>query len=367
MMVARPAGKKPTLAQVLDLLESLHGLPFHSERPEDPLLDHLLVGVLATYSGLSKAREALRALSASYLDFNAIRGSPKGEIQQALAPFVPAEKLAEAAWDLRMALQDVYDGTHGLDLEPLRGREPEDLKHFLTKLPNIPGGPAAMVVQMAVGEDHLVLGPLESHLLERLGMLPRAATPHRVRVALERQVKPGERLRFAWVTGAAARMFEKDPELDPTHPFVKLLIDCRAKELADRERRRKEEEVRKKAEAKRLAIEAVKKARLDAIAQKKREAEEKKKAAQDAAKKKREEAVKAQAAKKAAEKARSLEAQKKKQEAAQEAKKKQQEAAKAAAAAKKAAEKAKRDEKVKRDKEAAAKKAAAKAAAKKKR
>ena len=355
-MVARPAGKKPTLSQVLDLLESLHGLPVFSERPDDPLLDHLLVGVLSVHAGVGKAREALRSLSASYLDFNELRVSPKSEIEQALAPFVAAEKVPQAAWDLRMALQDVYDGTHGLDLEPLRGREPEDLKHFLTKLPNIPGGPAAMVVQMAVGEEHLVLGPLESHLLERLGMLPRAATPHRVRVAMEKQVKAGERLRFAWVTGAAARMFEKDPELDPSHPFVKLLVDCRAKELADRERRRKEEEIRKKAEAKRLALEAAKKARLDAIAQKKREAEEKKKAAQEAAKKKREDAAKALAAKKSAEKAKALEAKRKKQEAVREA-----------AAAKKAAEKQKRDEKIRREKEAAAKKAAAKKASKSKR
>jgi hypothetical protein len=363
-MVARPAGKRPTLAQVLDLLESLHGLPVHSEKPDDPLLDHLLVAVLSTHAGVGKAREALRSLSASYLDFNELRVSPKSEIEQALAPFVPAEKLAQAAWDLRMTLQDVYDGTHGLDLEPLRGREPEDLKHFLTKLPNIPGGPAAMVVQLAVGEDHLVLGPLESHLLDRLGMLPRAATPHRVRVAMEKQVKAGERLRFAWVTGAASHVFEKDPELDPSHPFVKLLIDCRAKELAERERRRKEEELRKKAEAKRQAIEAAKKARLDAIAQKKREAEEKKKAAQEAAKKKREDAAKALAAKKAAEKAKVLEARKKAQEAAQEAAKKKREDAAKALAAKKAAEKQKRDEKAKRDKEAAAKKAAAKKAAK---
>jgi hypothetical protein len=358
-MVARPPGKKPSLEQVLAALETLYGLPQYAERPDDPLLDHLLVGVLSTYAGTAKAREALRALSGTYLDLNELRISPKNEIEHALAPFVPAERLPQAAWDLRMTLQDVFDGTHGLDLEPLRGRDPEDLKHFLTKLPNIPGGPAAMVLQLAVGEKHLVLGPLESHLLERFGMLPRAATPHRVRVAMEKLVKPGDRLRFAWVTGAAAHLFEKDPELDPEHPFVRLLIDARAKELADRERKKKDEAIRKKAEEKRQAIEAAKRARLEAIAQKKREADEKKKAAQDAAKKRKDDAAKAAAAKKAAEKARQAEAKKKKVEAA-----------KAAAAAKKAAEKAKQDAAAKAKKEAAEKAkreaAAKKAAAKKK-
>lgn len=358
-MVARPPGKKPTLEHVLATLETLYGLPQYAEGPDDPLLDHLLVGVLSTYAGAAKAREALRSISGTYLDLNELRVSPKNEIEHALAPFVPAERLPQAAWDLRMTLQDVFDGTHGLDLEPLRSRDPEDLKHFLTKLPNIPGGPAAMVLQLAVGEKHLVLGPLESHLLERFGMLPRAATPHRVRVAMEKLVKPGERLRFAWVTGAAAHLFEKDAELDPEHPFVRLLIDARAKELADRERKKKDEAIRKKAEEKRQAIEAAKRARLDAIAQKKREAEEKKKAAQDAAKKRKDDAAKATAAKKAAEKVRQLEAKKKKVEAA-----------KAAAAAKKAAEKTKRDAAAKAKKDAAEKAkreaAAKKAAAKKK-
>lgn len=366
-MTARPAGKKPSLPEVLQVLEKLHGPPLHAERPEDPLLDHLLVGVLALHAGLEKARDAVRHLSATYLDFNELRVSGKTEIQQALEAFVPAERLPQAAWDLRMALQDVYDGTHGLDLEPLRGRDPDDLKHFLTRLPNTAGGPAAMVIQLAVGEKSLVLGPLESQLLDRLGLLPRAATPARVRQAVEKLIKPGERARFAWLTGASARLMLDD--CDPQHPFGQLLIDSRAKELAEREKRRKEEEVRRKAEEKRLALEAAKQARLDAIAARKREAEEARKAVQEAARRKKEEAAQKAAAQKAAEaaarKAALLEAQKKKaaeaaakklaaQKAAELAKK---EAVQKKAAALKAAELAK--------KEAAAKKAAAQKAAQK--
>jgi hypothetical protein len=331
-MFPRPTGKKPSLEQVLEVLEKLHGRPVHSERPDDPLLDHLLVAVLSLHAGVTKAREALRSISASYLDFNELRVSGRGEIEKALEPFVPAERLSQAAWDLRMALQDVYDGTHGLDLEPLRGREPEDLRHFCTKLPNTPGGPAAHVFQLAVGEKHLALGPLETRLLERLGYLPRAANAHRVRQAMERQIKPADRERFAWVTGASARLFEKD--FDPKHPFCVLLVECRAKELVERERQRKAEEARRKAEEKRRAIEDAKRARLEEIARKKREADEKKKAAEAEKKRKKDEAVKAAAAKKAAEKAR-VAAQK------AEARKKKEEAAKAAAAAKKAAAAAK--------------------------
>jgi hypothetical protein len=344
-MFPRPTGKKPGLDDALEVLADLAGAPVHLERLDDPLLDHLLVGVLSQHTSATKAKEALRAISAAYLDLNELRVSGRGEIEKALEEFVAAEKLQAASWDLRMALQDVYDATHGLDLEPLRGREPEDLKHFATRLPNTAGGPAALVFQLAVGEKHLALGPLESRLLDRLGMLPRAATPQRVRQAVERLIKPAERLRFAWVTGATARLFERD--FDPAHPFCKLLVECRARELVEREKAAKAEEVRRKAEEKRLAIEEAKRLKLEAIERKKREAEERKKALEAEKKRKKDEAIKAAQQKKLAEQARRLEE-----------KRKQEEARKAAVAAEKAkkqaALKAKAD-KAKADREKAEK------------
>src|SRR5206468_1603423 len=58
-MVAKAPPKKPTIQDVLGVLEGLFGTPLHAERPEDPLLDHLLVGVLGTHAGLAKAREGV--------------------------------------------------------------------------------------------------------------------------------------------------------------------------------------------------------------------------------------------------------------------------------------------------------------------
>lgn len=366
-MFPRPTGKKPSLEDALEVLADLAGTPVHLEHPDDPLLDHLLVGVLAQHTTAAKAKEALRALSAAYLDLNELRVSGKGEIEKALAELVPAERLTQASWDLRMALQDVYDATHGLDLEPLRGRDPEDLKHFATRLPNTAGGPAALVFQLAVGEKHLALGPLESRLLDRLGFLPRAATPQRVRLAVERLIKPADRARFAWVTGATSRLFERD--FDPAHPFCKLLVECRAKELVEREKAAKAEEVRRKAEEKRLAIEEAKRLKLEAIERKKREAEEKKKAIEAEKKRKKDEALKAAQQKKLAEQARRLE-EKRKQEEAKKAALAAEKAKKVAAekAQKAAAEKAKA-EKAKAEREAAekAKKLAAEKAEKAKR
>ncbi len=333
--------RKPTLAEALGVLEKIAGAPMAAERPEDPLLDHLLVGVLGLHAGEEKARQGIRALSQAFLDFNEVRSSPLFEIEEILKPFVPAGTTRKAAWDVRMALQDVYDGTHGLDLEPLRNRDPDDQRTFLKALPNTPGGPAALVFQLALGEDRLALGPLERRLLDRLGMLPRASDTKRVRAAVERTVAAGTRAKFAWVTGATSHLHEKG-DLPAGDPFVDLLIATRAKELGEREKEKKREEARKKAEEKQRLIEEARRAKVEEAARKKREVEEKKKAAQKA----KEDAAKKRAAE-AERKRREVE---EKRKAAQKAK--EEAAKKKAAALKKAAA----DKKAAAEKKAAAKK-----------
>jgi hypothetical protein len=351
MPTAKAPARKPTLAEVLGVLEKIAGSPMSAERAEDPLLDHLLVGVLGRHAGQEKARQGIRALSEAFLDFNEVRSSPLFEIEEILKPFVPPGTTRKAAWDVRMALQDVFDGTHGLDLEPLRSREPEDQRVFLKDLPNTPGGPGTLVFQLALGEDRLALGPRERHLLERLGMLPRASDAKRVRAAVERMVPASARAHFTWVTGATAHLFEKG-ELPPDEPFVQLLVACRAKELAEREKEKKREELRQKAEEKQRQVDEARRLKVEEAERKKREVEEGKKAAQKA---------KEDAAKK-----RVVEAEKKRKEA--EEKKKAAKKAKEDAAKKKAAEqkkaaehkKAAEQKRAAEQKKAAAKKAAAK-------
>ena len=246
--------KRLKLAAVLDILEKRHGKPRMAERPEDPLLDHLLVGVLSAWVDREKAAKAVRAISDSFLDLNEARVSPLHELTAVLEPVFgsgPTSHAAEAAKAARNALQDVFDGTHGLDLEPLRGREPDDLKKFLKELPHTMGGPAAVIFQLALGEKHMpVTGP-EQRVLSRLGVLPRASTPARIRHALEKVTKAPDRLRFSWVVGAHAGdvCFAKIP----TCETCVLLANCPHgdTEMKQRALDRKKEEARRAAEDKR--------------------------------------------------------------------------------------------------------------------
>lgn len=361
--------KKPTLAEALDVLEGLFGKPPAPERVEDPLLDHLLVAVLTPHMGQDEARSALRSLTGAFLDLNEVRVCGLAEIEAHLQA-VPADRRRQAAWDLRMALQDVYDTSHGLDLESLRGRMPDDQRKFIKNLPNIHGGAAALLFQVALGDDTLAYGPLEEHLLGRLGFTPRASGRDRIRAALERQIKAKDRRRFAWLCGAAAHLFEDS--LDPEHPFCQLLVRVNAKELAVREAERKREEARRLAEEKKQKAEDDKRRRAEERERLKqeREAEKKRKAAErerlrkEAAEKKKAEAAAKVAAAKAAvakQKADAKAAADAKRAAAKAALEAKRAAAKAAAEAKKAAAKAAADKKKAAAQAVAAKKKAASA------
>jgi endonuclease III len=320
--------KRLKLDQALEVLSKAHGKPRTAGRPEDPLLDHLLVGVLSFQADEERAARAVKALGEAFLDLNEVRVSPLAELASVLEP-----SLGDASWEgavlLRNALQDVFEGTHGLDLEPLRGREPEDQRKFLKELPHTLGGPAAAVFQLAVGEDRLALPPAEQRVLGRLGLLPRSANPVNVRKSLERQVKGPDRIRFAWAFGSHAAypcrkvpLCETCPVLDACphgEREMKLRALHRKKEDLKRaveEKRRKEVEAKRArveakaaaAAAKKKAVEDAKTARLAAIEKRKREAIDKAKRlahekAEKAKAKKKEAAERAKAAARAKAKA----------------------------------------------------------------
>ena len=353
----RASARRPTLDDVLQVLAKLHGSPVYSDRVDDPLIDHLLVGVLGCHVEPAEARAGVGALSEAFLDLNEARSSPLGELEEVLAPHVPAEKRRDACAALRMALQDVWDGTHGLDLEPLRGRDPADQRAFLPDLPNTEGGPAALVFQVALGEKSLAFGPREQHLLSRFGLLPRSSSAQRLRQAMERKIPVAERMRFTWLAGFGSHLCEDDWDLE--HPFCKLLIAAKAKEVVERERAEKRAEQQRKQEERLRQQEEARRLREEEKARKARERQEQKQAAADA----RKEAARKKAEEKRKVEARKQEAARKQAEALKKreaAAKKKAEAAKAKAAAKKKTDALKKKAAAKKKSDALKKKAAAK-------
>ena len=327
--------KRLRLPEALEILEKRYGRPRGAERAEDPLLDHLLVGVLTEWVDREKAHRAVQTLTDAFLDLNEARISPADEVAAVFLPVFGAShatEAKEAALAVRTALQDVFDATHGLDLEPLRGRDPDDLKKFMKELPHTMGGPGVSVAQRAVGDEHLALTPPEQRVLGRLALLPRASTGPRIRQALEKQIKAPERLAFAWALGshAGAVCWTKEP----TCEICLLLAHCPAGDGIVKQRAidRKRDEARKAAEDKRRQEAEARAAR---VAARLAAAEAKKKAIVDAKNAK----IAAAAAKRAQDKADREARAKAKVEAAKQKAAEAKAAAKAKEAAKKAAAK----------------------------
>ena len=352
----RPTRRQTLLLHAVDRSRTTYG--FAHQKP-DPFSTS--VRRFAGRPGRAHRGKVVGEFAERFLDFNDLRVSGLVEIE-GFFKSLPKPERRTLAWELRMALQDVFDGTHGLDLEPLRARTPADQRGFLKHLPNIPGGPAALIFQIALGDDQLAFGPLEEHLMGRLGMLPRSQTRERQRLAVARTIPAAERMKFAWLFGSGAKLFEED--FDPKHPFCKLLVSINARELVIREQERKREEARLAAEAKRLAKEEEQRRKAEERERLKAEREAEKKARAEARKKAAEDRKKAAIAKKKAAIAKKKAAIAKKKAAL--AKKQAAAAKKKAAQAKKAALAKKKAALAKKRAAAAKKKAKTKSGAKKK-
>lgn len=396
--------KTDITAKLLAKIQPQHPLP--QPLPEANLLEQGLYAILLRRIQPAQALDTIQRLRAAYKDWNELRISQSQEIGQFLDL---GDQTRAVSHDIREYLQEVFQRSHGMELEFLRD-DSQGAQRFVSILPFIGMGTAHYLLWLASNHE-LPVTPALMRVLDRLGLASRTASPKKARAAIEPIVPKGQELDFAVRFGEVASRW-CDARKPICHECV-LVDDCkfgkkaykdwkvqqerqeqmRVREEArlaviqkkEDEKRRKEDEKRKKKDAleaekrareaarlgkiaeKKRALEAEKQAKLKAVAdakakaeaervRQKKEAEQRKLAAVAEAKRKAEAAAK--------------EAERKKAEAKKLAEKKalekQKEAERKALALKKAKEKA--AEKAAADKAAAAAKKAAlakKAAAKK--
>ncbi|QDU67956.1 hypothetical protein [Engelhardtia mirabilis] len=319
------------------------------------LLEHGMYMVLLEHLTPTQAEASVRSLRSTYVDWNELRVSQVQEIAQSIKTssrktgFELLNELRAPAMAVKEYLQDVFQETHGLDLEFLR----DDVAEGAKKLSEF------KVLGLARGSYLLWLageGKVPLHLglikfLEKLDLGPKTSSVKKAHEAFDPLVPKGRELAL---TIALHDILERwNDEENP--PFLTIAAlrstafgkkaatdfeNARAKAEAARQRederlRKEEERVRKEEERARKKAEAVASKRASADAKAKaRTADLAKKAAERVAKIKDAERKKVEA-KKAADAKKAAEA---KQKAA-EAKKQAAEAKKQAAAAKKAAAK----------------------------
>ena len=332
-----------------------------------PLLEQGMLVVLRRHLSQSQAASTLKKLRALYPDWNELRVSQAQEIASLMvagklhAPVADIQKHLPMVRDAREYLQEVYQKTHGFDLEFLK--DDSGALKLVTNMPFLGTAGASWLLWLATGRQVPVHGAMV-RALDRLGIVSRGAGSKKQKELVEPHIPKGEELRFVAAVGELVDRWCTSSK--PLCHECPLVDDCVFGKKAFQEwkvQQARAEAQRQKEEARRAVLEkkeAAKRAREDARLAKIAEAEAKKKARE------KERVEREVAKKRAAEQAaqRKLEADKKAKLAAEKArveaeKKKQKEAEKKAALAKKEAERKALELKKQAEKKAAADKKAA--------
>jgi hypothetical protein len=327
--------------------------PVPEPLPEGSLLDQALYSVLLRRLPAERAQAALKNMHAAYEDWNEARVAQSQELAQVLKV---GKRGVDSARDVRELLQEVFQHSHGLELEFMR-EDPVAAARLVANMTFFGLAQGNYLLWLAGGKQLPVTGDLV-RVLDRLGLMNRTASIKKASAAVLPLVEEGKELDFAMRFGeVATRWCHKKPLC---HLCV-LVDECRFGKKAFKEwkvqqarleAQRKKDEARrevqrKKDEARRLREDERERKRSEATAKRRtrelerqrriteraRQAEEKRRA-REAQIKQRAEEKKKEAARKAAAK---LAAQKKAAEA-----KRKAEAKKKALAAKKKAQKKKK-------------------------
>jgi endonuclease III len=266
----RLSKKTETVQKLLKKISPRTPLP----RPlkEGTLLEQGMLVVLLRHMGQDKAESVLSKLRKAYPDWNEMRVAQAQEIAARIvngtrhatrdecAPWIAASRAA------REWLQEVYQKTHGFDLEFMKDDAVAAGK-LVTQMPflGLPGG--GYLLWLASGKQLPVHNALV-RVLDRLGLISRTASAKKARDVIEPLVPEGEDLAFTTGFGEIADLW-----CLPTKPICwecVLVEDCPfgKKTFAEYKVSQATLEVQRQTEAARRAIiekkEAAKRAREDA-------------------------------------------------------------------------------------------------------
>ncbi len=266
----RLSKKTETVQKLLKKISPRTPLP----RPlkEGTLLEQGMLVVLLRHMGQDKAEGVLSKLRKAYPDWNEMRVAQAQEIaarivngtrhatREECAPWIAPSRAA------REWLQEVYQKTHGFDLEFMKD-DPVAAGKLVTQMPflGLPGG--GYLLWLASGKQLPVHNAL-IRVLDRLGLISRTASAKKARDVIEPLVPEGEDLAFTTGFGEIADLW-----CLPTKPICwecVLVEDCPfgKKTFAEWKVSQARLEVQRQKEAARRAIiekkEAAKQAREDA-------------------------------------------------------------------------------------------------------
>jgi len=182
--------------------------PVPSPAEDGPLIEQGLLCVLLRHLPQDRARSSLDLLRKAYPDWNELRVSQVQEVMRHLRPRSKKlsrdalSELGPAVRDVRTYLQEVFQKTHGLDLEFLR----EDLNGAskeIAQLTFLGVSSGTYLLWLAGGREIPVHGSLV-RVLDRLGLMSRTSSVKRAREQIAPIVPKGKELEFTTAFGEIA-------------------------------------------------------------------------------------------------------------------------------------------------------------------
>jgi hypothetical protein len=249
------------------------------------LLEQGLLVVLRRHLSQSQAASTLKKLRALYPDWNELRVSQSQEIASLMttgklhAPVADIQKLLPVVRDAREYLQEVFQKTHGFDLDFLK--DDAGALKLVTNMPFLGTAGASWLLWLANGRQVPVHGAMV-RALDRVGIVTRGAGSKKQKELVEPHIPKGEELRFVAAVGELVdRWCTSAKPLCHECPLVDDCVFGRKNFQEWKVAQARAEAQRVKDEARRAVLEkkeAAKRAREDARLAKLAEAEAKKKA-----------------------------------------------------------------------------------------
>lgn len=285
--------KSDAAVKLLEKVQLRHPIPEPLEGYN--LMHQGLYAILRRQLEHAQSVKVIALLKDAYVDWNELRVAQAQEIAAHLKPANLGDKVIPVARDVREYLQEVFQRSHGLDLEFLRD-DPVASARFISILPFIGTATASYLMWIASGEE-LPVTPTLVRVLDRIGLVARqGGSMKKARAAIEPLVPEDDRLGFVVKFGEIASRWCL-PRTPVCHACV-LVDDCKYGKKAYKEWKiqqerlelmRQRDEARqaviRQKEEERLARESAKAARKAAV-EAARKAQEEARLASIAAKKK---------------------------------------------------------------------------------
>lgn len=183
---------------------------FDLPAPDDPVR-RLCIGILGVRSGEDAARAAVDRLLRKMIDWNEVRVSHPGEIQEAMGG---ADTLGDGCRRIRETLQDLYQRENRVSLDRLKNLGRREARQYLEGLNGVDAYAVASVTLWSLG-GHAI--PVDDRLLAALraaDLVHPEATREEVQAFLERNISAADAREFCMVM----RKFSPAKAAEKTRP-----------------------------------------------------------------------------------------------------------------------------------------------------